>query len=135
MLSTHDNRLAILHRPAIIPAVRKLLRRIGFDRVVAINSGAMAIGNLAAAVLGFVYWWLAAHLFSANEIGIAAAIIPIVGLIGLLGDGGISTIVAGEALQRKDSGSGFISAALVAALVLSGACGLICLTLAKWLGW
>jgi O-antigen/teichoic acid export membrane protein len=135
MLSTHDNRLAILRWSAIIPTAHRCAHRIGIDRMVAVNSGAMAIGNFATAALGFVYWWLAAHLFSPSEVGIAAAIIPIVGLIGLLGDGGISTIVAGEALQEKIRGSGFISAAMIAALVLSGICSLIYLAVAKLLDW
>ena len=50
-----------------------------------VNSGALAIGAVSTAGLGFAYWWLAARLFPPEAIGKASAILSVIGLIGLLG--------------------------------------------------
>ena len=131
-----NNQITIPRRTPRIPALVKFVRmKLGLGAVFAVNSGAMTIGNFASAALGFVYWWLAARLFSPHEVGIAGAVVPMIGLMALIGDGGIGALVNGEALQHKGRRSGLIPAALITAFISSGICSLIYLVLAKSFGW
>ncbi|RWG45051.1 MAG: hypothetical protein EOQ62_18785, partial [Mesorhizobium sp.] len=70
-----------LVRTAIIRARRELRK----SAALVLNSSALAIGTIAAAGLGFVYWWLAARLFPPEVIGKAAALLSVMAFVGLLG--------------------------------------------------
>ncbi|HEX5452579.1 MAG TPA: hypothetical protein VFX06_02205 [Stellaceae bacterium] len=87
------------------------------------NSGALAIGTGATAVLGFVYWWLAAQYFPPAAIGRASALLSLMGFVGLLGDAGLGTLLAGEIIRRPGQEAGLISAAALTVLTLSLAAG------------
>ncbi len=131
-----NNQITIPQGTPRISAVAQFIRmKLGLSAVFAVNSGAMTIGNFASAALGFVYWWLAARLFPPHAVGVAGAVVPIIGLMALIGDGGIGALVNGEALQHKGRRSGLIPAALIAAFISSGICSLIYLALAKSFGW
>ncbi|RWD20838.1 MAG: hypothetical protein EOS57_07935, partial [Mesorhizobium sp.] len=60
-------------------------RELRKSAALVLNSGALAIGTIAAAGLGFVYWWLAARLFPPEVIGKASALLSVMALVGLLG--------------------------------------------------
>ena len=92
------------------------------------NSGAIAIGSISAAVLGFVFWWLVARSFSPEVIGKASAFISLMAFIGLIGEGGLGTLLIGEIIRWPGREHGLISAAALVALSLSLAAGVIGLT-------
>ena len=50
------------------------------------NSGAIIIGSVTAAILGFGYWWLAARWLPPEVIGTASGLISLMAFIGLLGE-------------------------------------------------
>ncbi|GAB1715072.1 MAG: hypothetical protein NTAFB05_01140 [Nitrobacter sp.] len=76
-----------------------------------INSGALAIGTVATAGLGFVYWWLAARLFPPAAIGNASALLSIVSLVALLGDAGLGTLLIGEIVRHPKQAPALVGAA------------------------
>jgi O-antigen/teichoic acid export membrane protein len=83
-----------------------------------VNSGALAIGTVATAVLGFAYWWLAARLFPPEAIGNASAILSVIALVGLLGDAGIGTLLMGEIVRHPGRAPGLVAAAVSVGLAL-----------------
>ena len=95
------------------------------------NSGAMVIGSITAAILGFVYWWLAARWLPPEVIGTASGLLSLMAFIGLLGDAGLGTLLAGEIIQRPGRERGLISAVLLAAFLLSLSTGAVILVLSE----
>jgi O-antigen/teichoic acid export membrane protein len=83
-----------------------------------VNSGALAIGTVATAGLGFAYWWLAAQLFPPDAIGKASAILSVMALVGLLGDAGIGTLLMGEIVKHPGKAPGLVAAAVSVGLAL-----------------
>lgn len=77
----------------------------------AMNSGALAVGTIATAALGFVYWWLAARIFPPEAIGKASALLSVIGLIGLLGDAGLGTLLVGEIIRHPKKAPALVAAA------------------------
>jgi O-antigen/teichoic acid export membrane protein len=63
--------------------------------------------------LGFVYWAVAARLFSQQAVGYGSAAVSAMMLIGTTGMLGMGTVLIGELPRRKDCG-GLVSAALIA---------------------
>jgi O-antigen/teichoic acid export membrane protein len=84
-----------------------------------VNSGALAIGAVSTAGLGFVYWWLAARLFPPEAIGKASAILSVIGLVGLLGDAGIGTMLMGEIVRHPGKAPNLVAAAACAGVALA----------------
>jgi O-antigen/teichoic acid export membrane protein len=98
------------------------------------NSGALIFGSGMTALLGFVYWWIAARSFSPGALGIASALISLMGFIGLIGEGGIGTLLMGEIIQRHPQHrQGLISAAMLSSFSLSCIVGGIVLVLSRFL--
>lgn len=117
------------HRHSLAPPpLRTLFRR---NAVLFKNSAAVATGNLIAAALGFVYWWYAARSFPTAAVGLAAANISIMGLMGMLGEAGLGILLVGDTLLHRGREQGLIAAALLSALVASGACGLVYVAVAE----
>ena len=83
------------------------------------NSSTIAIGNGIGAILGFVYWSVAAHWLSPEVIGSASGLLSLMGFSGLLGDAGLGTLLTGEILRWPGRERGLISAAMIVALLLS----------------
>ena len=76
-----------------------------------VNSGALAVGTLSTAALGFAYWWLAARTLPPEAIGQASALLSVMGLIGLLGEAGLGTLLIGEIPRHQDRAPGLVAAA------------------------
>jgi O-antigen/teichoic acid export membrane protein len=83
------------------------------------NSGALAIGTIATAALGFVYWWLAARLFPPEVIGRVSALLSVMGLVGVLGEAGLGTLLIGEIVRHRARAPGLTAAAAVVGLALA----------------
>jgi O-antigen/teichoic acid export membrane protein len=99
-----------------IVRVRSALQK---SATLVMNSGALAIGTMASAFLGFVYWWLAARLFPPEVIGNASALLSVMGLVGLLGEAGLGTLLIGEIVRHPGKERGLVAAAASAAVVLA----------------
>jgi O-antigen/teichoic acid export membrane protein len=87
------------------------------------NSSALAVGSIGAAALGFGYWWLAARTCTPEGVGRAAAYLSLMGLVGLLGEAGLGTLLAGEIMRHPGRERALTAAAGCAALVMSGIAG------------
>jgi len=97
--------------------------------VLAKNSAALAFGTGGTAVLGVIYWWVAARSFSPEVIGNASALLSLMGLVGLVGEGGLGTLLTGEIIRRPDGQRGLIAAAALTAILLSLSVGGLALIL------
>lgn len=85
----------------------------------AMNSGALAIGAIATAGLGFAYWWLAARTFPPEAIGSASALLSVVGLVGLLGEAGLGTLMIGEIVRHPNKAPALVGAAASVGVALA----------------
>jgi len=83
------------------------------------NSGALAVGTIATAALGFVYWWLAARSFPPEVIGRVSALLSVMGLVGLLGEAGLGTLLIGETVRHRARAPGLTAAAAAVGVVLA----------------
>jgi O-antigen/teichoic acid export membrane protein len=95
------------------------------------NSSALVLGMGVAGVLGFVYWWLAARSFSPQAIGTGSALVSLMGFIGLIGEGGIGTLLIGEIIRHPNERSGLISAGCISSFALSFIIGMVGLGVTK----
>ncbi|MGO6900471.1 oligosaccharide flippase family protein, partial [Rhizobium ruizarguesonis] len=95
---------------AAIAKVRSLLMN---QAVLLLNAGMLGLGTLMTAILGFVYWWLAARSFSAEAVGLAAAAISLMNLLANLGEVGLGPFLMGEIGRQKRAGP-FLTGALLA---------------------
>lgn len=91
------------------------------------NSAALALGTGMLAVLGFVFWLVAARLYPPNEIGEASALLALMGVIALLGEVGVGTLIMGELTLHPGREDGLVSAGMLTGLcfgLLGGFLGL-----------
>jgi O-antigen/teichoic acid export membrane protein len=105
-----------------IVRVRSALQK---SATLVMNSGALAIGTMATAFLGLVYWWLAARLFPPEVIGNASALLSVMGLVGLLGEAGLGTLLIGEIVRHPGKERGLVAAAASVAVMLAGGLALL----------
>ena len=97
--------------------------RFGMHAELLTNAGAIATGTLTASALGFIYWWVAARNFTPDAVGLAAAAISTMTLIGMIGELGLGTLLMGEGLLNRRDAPGLIAASLSTALLMSLALG------------
>ncbi|MGX5800352.1 lipopolysaccharide biosynthesis protein [Bradyrhizobium sp. Arg314] len=100
-------------------ALIRVRRELQKSAPLMMNSGAVSIGTIAAAGLGFVYWWLAARLFPPEVIGNTSALLSVMGLIGTLGEAGIGTMLVGEIVRNPGKERGLVAAAVCAGVTLA----------------
>ncbi len=87
------------------------LRPLASFRGIIANAGAVVGTTAILAPLGFVYWWIAARLFPATEVGFSAACISAMQLLAMLATWGCGTLLIGES-QRRDDGAARLIASL-----------------------
>ncbi|MDB5500860.1 MAG: polysaccharide biosynthesis protein [Tardiphaga sp.] len=107
----------------VIPA--RLLKAARKSAALLRNSGALTVAAIVSACLGFCYWWLAARLFPPEAIGRASALLSVMGLLGLLGDAGLGTLLVGELCRSPGKVRGLVGAAAVIAFGLAVALALV----------
>jgi O-antigen/teichoic acid export membrane protein len=108
------------------------LKRIGNLDIV-LNTGSLVATTGVSAVLGFLYWWVAARRFSAPEVGFAAAAISAMTLIGTVCMLGLGTMLIGELPRRPGQRAALISAALIVSGVSATIIGAIFAILSPYL--
>jgi O-antigen/teichoic acid export membrane protein len=100
-------------------AILRVRQALQKSATLVMNSGALAIGTIATAGLGFVYWWLAARLFPPELIGKASALLSVMGLVGLLGEAGLGTLLMGEIVRHPGKAPGLAAAAASVGVALA----------------
>lgn len=106
-------------------AIMRVPRTLQKSAVLITNSGALAIGTAVTAGLGFVYWWLAARMFPPEAIGNAFALLSVIGLVALLGEAGVGTLVMGEIVRHPGQEAGLAGAAACLTVTLALGLGLL----------
>jgi O-antigen/teichoic acid export membrane protein len=86
------------------------------------NAGSLLAMTGVTSVLGFVYWILAARMFSQQAVGYGSAAVSAMTLLGVIGMLGLNTLLIGE-LPRRTGRAGLVSAALVTSGLASLALG------------
>jgi O-antigen/teichoic acid export membrane protein len=76
------------------------------------NAGSLLAMSGVTSALGFVYWVLAARMFTQEAVGYGSAAISAMTLLGAIGMLGLNTLLIGE-LPRRTGRAGLVSAALV----------------------
>jgi O-antigen/teichoic acid export membrane protein len=85
----------------VMAGVGTLLTRLAGYRALLTNAGSMVGTTAVTSGLGFVYWWLAARLFSAESVGLAAAMISAMMLLATVSVMGLGTVLIGELPRRS----------------------------------
>ena len=76
------------------------------------NAFSLAATTGVTAGLGFVYWAVAARLFSVKAVGYGSAAVSAMTMLGIIGMFGLGTLLIGE-LPRRSSRASLVSAALL----------------------
>jgi glucosyl-dolichyl phosphate glucuronosyltransferase len=123
-----DDKPVSASSPPASPAAMKakldtIHNRFGMHAELLTNAGAIAIGTLTASTLAFFFWWVAARNFTPEAVGLAAAAISTMTLIGMIGELGLGKLLMGESLLNRRDAPGLIAASLSTALLLSLALG------------
>jgi len=66
------------------------------NKVLLYNAGSLIGATIMTTGLGFVYWWLAAQMYSTDVVGLASAAISAMMLLGTLGTLGLGTLLIRE---------------------------------------
>jgi O-antigen/teichoic acid export membrane protein len=99
--------------------------RAAASRDLLLNAGSMIGTTVITAGLGFVYWWLAARLFSQAAVGFASALIAAMGLLGSLGMLGLGTLLIAELPRRPGQAASLLTTALLVAGAAAAMLGLL----------
>ncbi|MER8841599.1 hypothetical protein NKH86_23275 [Mesorhizobium sp. M0913] len=102
-----------------VTALNGVRRALQKNATLLTNSGTLAIGTMAAAGLGLIYWLLAARLFPPEVIGKASALLSVMGLVGLLGEAGLGTLLMGEIVLHPGKERGLVAAAASVGVALA----------------
>jgi O-antigen/teichoic acid export membrane protein len=95
-------------RPSLPVAVTALRRH----RDLVSNASSLVATTGVASALGFLYWALAARLFTQEAVGYGSAAVSAMTLLGIIGMFGLGTVLIGE-LPRRRPRAGLVSAALL----------------------
>lgn len=90
-----------------------------------VNAASLVGTRVVTSGLGFVYWWLAAHLFTAESIGLAAAVISAMTLLGTIGMLGLSALLIVELPRYRGREGSLIATALLVSAAAGAVLGLV----------
>jgi len=97
---------------------------VRFNRLLLVNAGSMMGTAVVTSGLGVVFWWLAAHYFSQDTVGVASASTSAMTLLGFIATLGFGTLLMGDLPRRQKRRAHLIVAALAVAGVAGGFLGL-----------
>jgi O-antigen/teichoic acid export membrane protein len=106
--------------PAVIQTFRTSARR-----AILVNAGSLVGTTAVTAGLGFVYWLVAARVFSPGVVGLASALISAMSLLGFVGMLGLGSLLMGELPRQPERASSLITSAVVASAFAGAVLGLI----------
>src|SRR5438552_2116975 len=79
---------------------------------VVINAGSMVGTTVVGAGFGVVFWWFAAHQYPPAAVGLAAAAVSAMTMLGTLGVLGFGTLLIGELPRHGGKGAALVATAL-----------------------
>jgi O-antigen/teichoic acid export membrane protein len=103
---------------------RTVRRALGGHRDLLANALSLFGTTAITSVLGFGFWWLAARLFPVAAVGYASAALSSMMLLGVVGMGGLGTILITELARRPARPGSLLTASLLVSAGLSAALGL-----------
>jgi O-antigen/teichoic acid export membrane protein len=109
-------------KPQIVSIPLEIRRRLETNRELYLNAGSLVATTGITSVLGFVFWWLAARMYSPDLVGFASASISAMMLLGAVGMLGLGTLLIGE-VRREPETTGSI--VVTSALLAGGVSGLL----------
>ena len=101
------------------------LRWVKSNSVILFNAGSLVGTTAVTAGLGFVFWWVAARLFTPRAVGLASATISAMLLLGTFAILGLGTLLVGELPRQRGKEASLISAALITVGTVGGCFGII----------
>src|SRR6266487_2047472 len=102
-----------------------LYRWVKTNWIMLTNAGSLVGTTAVTSVLGFVYWWIAARLFSPEAVGFASAAISVMLLLGTASMLGLGTMLISELQRQPGKEASLISAALAVVGVAGGCLGIV----------
>lgn len=90
-----------------------------------INTGSLVCTSLITSALGFMYWWLAAHLFSPEAVGLASAAISAMALLATISLLGLGSLLIGELPRQPGKERSLVSTAIVLVGGVGGIAGIM----------
>src|SRR5947209_7050810 len=100
-----------------------LFQWIKTNRIMLINSGSLIGTTFITSALGFVYWWLAARMFSPEAVGLASAAVSAMMLLATISLLGLGTLLIGELPRQPGKERSLISTMLIVVGVAGGIAG------------
>jgi len=98
-----------------------------------LSSASLGTSQAVTAGVGFVFWYLAAHLFAQAEVGVASAVISAMSLVGAVGAMGLGTLLIYEIPRRPGREMGMIAASLAGSMAIGAVLGLVFVVIAPLL--
>lgn len=89
------------------------------------NASSLFGSAAVTAMLGYVYWWVAARNFPPEAVGLASAVISGMTLLATLATGGFGTLLIGEVARDRAQASSLIATSLTVVGIASGLLGLL----------
>jgi O-antigen/teichoic acid export membrane protein len=109
--------------------IGKLLVRLraeaGSNKAIINNAGSMVVAVGSTSLLGAAFWWLAARHFPQHSVGLAAAAVSAMTLLGFAATIGLGTVLMGELPRRESRAHGLLNAALVLSALTGASFGLL----------
>lgn len=88
------------------------------DGALTANAASLVATTVVTSGFGAIFWWLAAHLFAEDTVGLAAAAVSAMMLLGTIGMLGFGTLMLGELASRpKNAGDLILTASLTGGIV------------------
>ncbi len=113
--------------------MKVLLQWVKTNSVILVNAGSLVGTTAVTSGLGFFYWWLTARLFSPEAVGLAAATISAMTLLGTFSILGLNTLLIGELPRHRGKEASLISAALIVVGGVGGCLGIVFAAVALYL--
>ena len=88
-----------------------------------LSSASLMLSQVITAGVGFVFWVVASRLFDQASVGLVAAIVSGLSLVGTLGALGLGTLLIYELPRRPHERLGLVVASIIAATLTGGAFG------------
>src|SRR6266487_206768 len=103
--------------------VKAAFRGIKANRVMLINTGSLVGTTAVTSGLGFAYWWVAAHQYTPEAVGLASANVSVMMLLGGIGMFGWGTLLITELSRQPGREVPLISTSLVVVGIIGGIIG------------
>jgi O-antigen/teichoic acid export membrane protein len=97
----------------------------GDRRTILRNTAFLVATTIGTAGLGFAYWWLAARTFSAEDVGIAAAAVSAMTLLGYLAVLGFGTLLIAVVHQSGERAIAYVVTASLTSAVVGAGVGVV----------